>query len=254
MDNPVLQNEPLISAKRAIVIGVVYFLAPVLFGICLSFVVGMYFAATQKGADFADLSDAMAPLMLPIGLLSMVVAGLVVFWMVRRTLNGPVAKTALVSLGWRASSLSNIAIAMATGCILSLIYLFFLTPLSSPAEDQEWGPLVTSAMAGGWQRILWAIFALSLAPPIEEFVFRGVLFSGLSNTIGVPIAAFIVTIAFVLAHASEAQHFWPAWVGISLLACATVILRIRTGSLLPAIAAHACYNLVLVLAVFYQPS
>ena len=107
-----------------------------------------------------------------------------------------------------------------------------------------------SALAGGWPRHLWAFFALFLAPPIEEFIFRGVLFTGLSNKFRVPTAALIVTLVFVLMHATEALSYWPAWMGLTLLGSATILFRHKTGSLLPAIGIHASYNFSMVATAY----
>jgi membrane protease YdiL (CAAX protease family) len=91
---------------------------------------------------------------------------------------------------------------------------------------------------------------LVLAPPIEEFVFRGVLLGGLSNKLGIRTAGIIVTLVFVLVHASETLGYWPAWVGVALLASAALLVRLRTRSLMPAIGVHAGYNLCLVITVY----
>jgi membrane protease YdiL (CAAX protease family) len=110
--------------------------------------------------------------------------------------------------------------------------------------------LATSALAGGWQRHLWAFLALVLAPPIEEFVFRGVLLEGLSKSIGALAAAGIVIFAFVIVHVSETLTYWPAWAAIALLAGAALFFRLKTRSLVPAIAAHVGYNLVQVVCAY----
>jgi membrane protease YdiL (CAAX protease family) len=182
--------------------------------------------------------------------LGVVVAGIIALWMTRRTLPGPVTEGALAPLGWRRSPTSTIAVAALTGVALSLVYLFVLVPISPPPEEQQWGPLATAAQSGGWPRFLWAVLALVLAPPIEEFVLRGVLLSGLSNRLGIPAAALIVSLLFVIVHVTETLAYWPAWVAVGLMACAAVFFRIRSESLLPAIGAHAGYNLALVVAVY----
>jgi len=122
--------------------------------------------------------------------------------------------------------------------------------MPTPTAGQSYGPLATAAQLGGWQRLLWAIIALLLAPPIEEFIFRGVLFSGVSNSIGVFFSAVITTLIFIVIHIPEAQYYWPTLIGIGALSIATIFFRIKTKSFIPAIAVHFSYNLVIVVTVY----
>ena len=45
---------------------------------------------------------------------------------------------------------------------------------------------------------------------------------------------------------NEMIHFWPAFVFIAIMAAAALWLRLRTGAIVPSIALHFGYNLVLV--------
>jgi len=104
--------------------------------------------------------------------------------------------------------------------------------------------------SGGWTLAVWAVLAVVVAPPVEEFVFRGVLLAGLSSRMRAPVAAFVVTLVFALGHVAEAIHYWPAWVGIIGLGIATAWSRLRSGTLLPAVALHASYNGCIVATTF----
>jgi membrane protease YdiL (CAAX protease family) len=240
-----------LSAWRAIVIFLVYFLVQLVVGFGLGTCVGAYLAATRGPAGSSAISEAMAPLILPISMVGIVVAGLLAFGMTRRTLPGSITQGALAPIGWRPSAIPMVGLAGLTGGLLSFFCLFVLVPAHPPAEGQQWGVLAASAAMGGWTRLLWALLALLLAPPIEEFLFRGVLFSGLSNALGRQASAFLVTVVFVIMHATEALGYWPVWASLCLLAGATVLFRIQSQSLLPAIAAHTGYNLILVIAVYF---
>ncbi len=107
-----------------------------------------------------------------------------------------------------------------------------------------------AAGAGGWQRLGWAVLALFVAPPVEEFLFRGVLWSGLVRSMGSGKAGVVVTLLFVASHVTEARGYWPAWIAISVLAVAALAVRVRSGSLLPPVVLHTSYNAVLVAAVY----
>ncbi len=89
---------------------------------------------------------------------------------------------------------------------------------------------------------------------MEEFLFRGVLFTGFSRSWGVPAASLIVTLMFALVHIPETMHYWPALAAIALTGASALALRLRTGSLGPAVALHAAYNLIIVLGLFVSTS
>ncbi len=195
-------------------------------------------------ADFAAQFD------MPVAIVSLMISALIIFQMTRRSLPGPIGEGAFVSLGWRASPGSYVLLAGGIGALIAVGYVFILTPAVPPVEGQSWGPMAMAADAGGWQRFFWAVLALLVAPPVEEFVFRGILFSGLSGAIGTIFSAIIVSFLFVILHVLEAIHYWPIWVAIISLAILTIILRIKIKSLLPCLAAHFTYNLVLVIIVY----
>lgn len=238
------------GAKQAIMVVVVYFLIQLLIGVVYGIAAGVYLGFIRDLSDPAAISEAMAPYAILVGIFGMVVAGIIAFKMTRRALSGQIGRGALGPLGWRPSPASHIATAALTGSALSLVYLFILIPASPPTASQQWGPLVSLVELGGWPLIQWSILALVLAPPIEEFLFRGVLLSGLSNSFGIRTAAVIATVAFLMMHATEALGYWPAWVGIGTLSCAASLFRVKTDSLVPAVAVHAGYNLVIVIAAY----
>ena len=94
-----------------------------------------------------------------------------------------------------------------------------------------------------------------LFPVVEELLFRGFLFTGLSQSWGPSLAGVLTTVAFVVVHMPKVLEYWPALVAVSLIGWLTVLIRIRTGSLAPGIALHSSYNGTLVAAVFLtQPA
>jgi len=107
--------------------------------------------------------------------------------------------------------------------------------------------LLIQAMAKpGVGRWSFAVTAAVLAPPLEEVLFRGALLGGLREAWGVPRAAVVTGLIFWLLHAPEWIHYWPAALGIGLLTAVLTLLRLRSASLGPPIAAHCAYNLALV--------
>jgi membrane protease YdiL (CAAX protease family) len=95
-----------------------------------------------------------------------------------------------------------------------------------------------------------AFLGVLIAPPIEDFLFRGVLYAGFEKTWGRTISVLLVTVTFVLLHLPETRSYWPALVAIAIMALALAAFRIRSGSIGPAIMLHAYYNLGLAMMVF----
>jgi len=243
-------GRPALKGWRAVAITVVFFVVQIVIGVALGIALVVYVAASGPAAGASSrMADALRPAVLPVALAGSVAGAIVAFWMTRRTLRGPISSGVLASIGWRPSAVSDAAMAALVGCLLSGFFVFVLARISPPAPGHV-GPLATAAASGGWPRLLWAFLALVIAPPIEEFVFRGVLLEGLSQSLGGRNAALIVTAVFVAAHASEALAYWPAWAGITLMSVAALFFRVRTRSLVPAVSVHAAYNLVLIIAVF----
>jgi membrane protease YdiL (CAAX protease family) len=82
----------------------------------------------------------------------------------------------------------------------------------------------------------FAIIVALVGPIVEELLFRGVGY-GLLEPFGRGRAIIVVGIAFALIHGLVAGFPVIAAFGIGI-----TYLRSRTGSILPCIALHACYN------------
>jgi membrane protease YdiL (CAAX protease family) len=169
----------------------------------------------------------------------MVAGGLAVFALTARVLSR--AEGGLRSIGWCRASSREVWLSITGGVLVAALYLLVVTQIYPPAAGQKWGPLATAATSGGWQRGFWVLIVL-VAAPIEEFLFRGVLWTGLRRSFGAAIAAGLVTVLFVAGHATEALGYWPAWLVISVMGAGTLVQRARTDSLIPPVALHAAYN------------
>jgi membrane protease YdiL (CAAX protease family) len=244
------QLPPELAAGRALFIFVIFYMGQIVVGFLMGMLAGVYFAATRGSSDPAVLAEMQRTITVPASLVGTVLAGLVVLRMTRRSLPGPIKSGALSSIGWSGASGRHLASGLILGFGLSLAYLFILVPRVPPAPDQAWGPLVLAANAGGWSRHGWAFLALFAAPPVEELVFRGVLFAGFSRSWGPGLSGTVVTVIFVAAHFTEVFTYWPALVSLGLVGTAALLMRITANSLTPAIFVHASYNLVMVLAVY----
>lgn len=151
---------------------------------------------------------------------------------------------------WRMGTPGQLAGGILVGGLVAFSYLllFSLAFPFSPA-GREIGPLAKMATTPGITRVLWLLLMILLAPPIEELLFRGVLLGGFRRSFGPVGGGIAVTALFIILHVTEAVHYWPALIGISSLAGATLWIRLRTGAVGPAIAAHFSYNTLIAITV-----
>jgi len=157
-------------------------------------------------------------------------------------------------VGWSRGTWTQLAVGVAGGVLLGAGYLFIGVNFVPPRADTPIGPVTQLANSPGSARLYWAFLVLALAPPMEEFLFRGVLFTGFSRSWGMPAASLIVTLMFALVHVPETMHYWPALAAIALTGASALAIRLHTGSLGPAVALHAAYNLIIVLGLFVSTS
>ena len=91
--------------------------------------------------------------------------------------------------------------------------------------------------------VMWMLSLIAFLPPImEELAFRGVIFTGLRNSLGVAESFIISSFAFALLHLSL-----PALITHLPLGLYFCFLRHRSGSLWPAMFAHCLHNLGVIL-------
>jgi membrane protease YdiL (CAAX protease family) len=199
-------------------------------------------AAPGKAMPAVDLRVALGA-----ALAGTLLAGVVALLMVRRTFARPGGAGARVAVGWRAASTRACLRAALQG--LGIVAAFVVVGVVLPGPRHGLGSLASAASAGGWARAAWAVLAIGLAPPIEELVFRGVLYAGFAQRWSPRVAGTISVALFVSLHVAEIAAYVPAWLAIAAVGALALRARVVTGSLAPAIALHASYNLGLVLLV-----
>jgi membrane protease YdiL (CAAX protease family) len=246
---PALPSPYPLTAGRALVILVSFFLAEIAAAFVVAIVVAIYFAAQISDRGMLA-SRIQAVALLPASLAGALVGSLVALRMTRRSFPGSIASGALKPLGWVTVSFRALAASALLGSLIALGVQFLLIRAFPPRPEQSFGPLVQAAATPGLSRLGWAVIALALAPPIEEFLFRGVLLHGFAKTWGLTTAVLLTSVIFITFHLPETHSYWPALSGIALLAGVTAAVRLSTKALGPAIALHAGYNLVFVVVVY----
>ncbi|MFA4986833.1 MAG: CPBP family intramembrane glutamic endopeptidase [Candidatus Brocadiia bacterium] len=87
----------------------------------------------------------------------------------------------------------------------------------------------------------FAVLAVLLAPIVEEFLFRGLLFKGFLKTMSLPVAVAASAAVFAMVHPPVSM------IPVFGLGCAAALAFHRTGLLMAPIVAHFTYNGLIVL-------
>jgi membrane protease YdiL (CAAX protease family) len=203
--------------------------------------------SSQDEARWAVLAQgAIRQAMIP----SLVVGGVAAFMGARLLLREELYDLSPTGAAWKVGTPKNIAQGFAAGVIVaSCVSLLMI--LVIPPKSHTVGPLTRMAITPGLPQWLWLTMALLLAPPIEELLFRGVLYGGYRKSLGPLWAAILTTSIFILLHITEFIYFLPSALGILVLACAALWLRLRCAAIGPAVACHFGYNAVVALRVLY---
>lgn len=137
----------------------------------------------------------------------------------------------------------GVGVLVGLGCVLVAVLFVSWGIQSSP------GPLTKMATTPGFPQVAFIASALFLAPPIEELLFRGVLYGGYRRSFGAARAAALTTVIFVVLHFGEIMHSLPGAIGITGMAVAALWFRLRKAAIGPAVAVHFGYNLIIVSAM-----
>lgn len=176
--------------------------------------------------------------------LSMVVSALAVFLLARRFSRRAGAEPPRVAFALQPADRRSLLVAAGAGALLATLLGIISVFAPAPAL-QDQGLLSRALASGPLGRMMFALTAVLLAPPVEEYVFRGVLLGTLLPATGISGAVVLSGIAFWLLHAAEWSHYWPAALGIGSMTVLVTLLRVRSGSILPSIGAHMAYNTTL---------
>lgn len=151
------------------------------------------------------------------------------------------------SLGWKEPTAKQVAGCLAAGAALAIIASIVL----SIHPDTKEFPLEklfnsrTAAYALG-------VFAVSVAPVVEELVFRGLLFAIVERAAGLAFAVVTTAVLFAGLHIPE---YWPAWNHIAMILVVGLVLSLSrglSGSLATSILLHIGYNSLIIVDLFFS--
>jgi membrane protease YdiL (CAAX protease family) len=220
--------------------------------ILLAYIGAQIFAAILGGVLLSSIGDGSERIHLAcLGATAIFVflVGGVVFFRDALMLARPILRdTTDTGAAWVLGSLKRIAQGFTLGVCIGGFYLT-LAPILLPTKTSQAGPLSSMAATSGLPQIEWLVCALLLAPPIEELLFRGILFAGFNRSFGTFRAALLTTGIFSLLHIPQTIFYPPSFIAVVAMAFAALWVRLRCRAIGPAIGVHFGYNAVLALAV-----
>jgi uncharacterized protein len=99
-----------------------------------------------------------------------------------------------------------------------------------------------------------AIFAVVVAPFMEELIFRGFLFSVFELRVGLPFAIIVTAILFAGMHADEYRGAWNHLLLIFVVGLILSLARGLSHKLAPSVVIHTTYNACLMIGLFVATS
>ena len=141
----------------------------------------------------------------------------------------------------------SILLALAGGMGLQVLGALLVWLVPPPPDFVP--PMRDFLLLGGWAVALLFLFAVIMAPLLEEVLFRGLLFSALRRRYAFSASALVVTLLFTAMHLGSSGSYWPPLVGIAACGWCLALWRERAQSLWPPIAFHFSFNLTALLPV-----
>lgn len=155
----------------------------------------------------------------------------------------------LASFGWGWSPRLRMWQSIGLGVCL-FIAATTLAKLLGAEKPTQLEQLINSSFGARYAIAFLAVFT---APFIEEFVYRGVVYSALQRTIGVTGAVIFVLGLFTAIHVPQ---YWPnigVIAAVALLSIVLTIVRAYSGKLLPCVVIHMSFNAVQALLLIAEP-
>ncbi len=151
------------------------------------------------------------------------------------------------SLGWKNPSARQVVSYLAGGGELAIAasLVLLLLPDSQGFPLEKLFDSRTASFAIG-------AFAITVAPVIEEVVFRGLLFAIFERAAGMRFAVVATAILFAGLHVPEYWHAWNHMIMILIVGMVFSLARGVTGSLAPSIILHIGYNCLIMAGLFFS--
>ena len=252
---PPLPESP--NSWAALGMLVLYFLLQAAVGGMIAAMIGLGVFLVDYGQPVAEIMQTIKALMarpnINVGLVAGALGGAtaITWWLVRRRWPLLWQRTAPPGFGLAAPrDASFYAIAVAAGIALPIVG-GILTQLLAQGHHVPQDIKQLGAHASLGAKLILMIVAITIAPLIEELLFRGVLLSAWMKRLNVGWAVACTSLAFALVHLPDLKFLWYGLPNLAMLGAAFAWLRLKSNSLWPAVVAHGVNNLVTTLAWFF---
>jgi len=177
------------------------------------------------------------------------VGGLVAVYLATRAcFGGTDVKRIPRELGWTGTTTRFALVSVLIGVLIGVaafVFSVWVWPPDSIPPPTEFDELASSSGLG---LFAWIAYLVFFAPVTEELLFRGAMLHGFMQRWGTATSVTLVTLIFTALHMSQAYLDVPGMFAIAGMGLLAAVLRLRSGSLVPAMLAHAAYNLAVGLA------
>jgi membrane protease YdiL (CAAX protease family) len=209
-------------------------------------VVAWYLFEQIRGAKMPITAEeisqwAMTPRLLLIQIVSSIGAHIVTLAICWAVATGMGKRSLSEAIGWRWEGPNPLVkVGIIIGVVIITIGILTVLPRFIP--DSKETPFSQMLKASRAVRIVVAFLAVFTAPLVEEFVYRGLLYSPLKRAIGMGGAVISATLLFALVHVPQYWGAWASLTGLLLLSLALTFIRAKTRSIFPCVAIHTLFN------------
>ena len=136
-----------------------------------------------------------------------------------------------------------ILLSFAAGIVFVLFFTKVLMNFFPPGDLVNPNPAAIVSNSPFMAQLIFAINLVTLVPVAEEFLFRGVLYEGLSLSWNKFFAAVVVTFIFILVHPDALRSgYWVSHLALYTIPILILAAREFTGSLYSPILIHSGFN------------
>ena len=97
---------------------------------------------------------------------------------------------------------------------------------------------------------IMTVFGCTVAPLVEELLFRGILYPALARRLGMMASIVITALGFTLLHTEQLAFAWAPLLMLFAVGLALTIVRARTGSVGASFLVHVGYNFTIFVLVW----
>ena len=168
-----------------------------------------------------------------------------VFWVIYRVVRARDPRPFRLAIGWVRPA-RPIGVYLSGGAFLALSVAVFAWALPSPRKHMPMEQLFRDPFSAS----VLAVFGVSIAPVIEELLFRGFLYPVVARAHGAAVAVVGTALLFSVVHAPQYGWAWQNLLLLTYVGVAFGTIRAVSGTLVPSTLVHAAYNFTLFVGLF----